>query len=330
MASAPGTQGGLNKDAEPWRPAAASYSPSSIATPESPGYSQSVPMFPQHPQPCHAPFLLAHHLYRKPNFVYQPTVQPSFFPLQPVTMQCLPYIETYNTGHQAETEQVQLVVPENRGRSRTGGQRSAPRRNRIVPDRPRNRAPKQEWRRKTGNGNPVNDGSLQIQPSRKQPKNPIPLESGGEKTTVMIRNIPSKYTRRMLKDFLMKHCKMENERKGKEEEVQYSAFDFLYLPIDFSTSCNKGYAFVNFTNPEAAWKFSLAKKNQSWDCFNSTKICDICCAKFQGKDGLVKHFEVVRFPLEEYQPLCFEPARDGSPGQVVKEIPIGVCTNRRG
>lgn len=153
-------------------------------------------MFPQHPQLCHAPFLLAHHLYRKPNFVYQPTVQPSFFTPHPVTMQCLPYIETYNTGHQAETEQGQLVVPEHRGRSRNRGygQRSAPRRNRIAPDLPRNRAPKQEWRRKAANGNPVNDGSLQIQPSRKQPKKPIPLESGGEKTTVMIRNIPSKYT----------------------------------------------------------------------------------------------------------------------------------------
>ncbi|GKV21077.1 hypothetical protein SLEP1_g31097 [Rubroshorea leprosula] len=265
MASAPATQGGLNKDAEPWRPAAASYSPSSIATPESLGYSQSVPMFPQHPQPCHAPFLLAHHLYRKPNFVYQPTVQPSFFTLQPVTMQCLPYIETYNTGHQAETEQVQLVVPENRGRSRTRGQRSAPRRNRIVPDRPRNRAPKQKWRRKAGNGNPVNDGSLQIQPSRKQPKNPIPLESGGEKTTVMIRNIPSKYTTKV--------------------------GTVSTLPR-FVTSAVPNSRYIN-------------------------------CAKFQGKDGLVKHFEVVRFPLEEYQPLCFEPARDGSPGQVVKEIPIG-------
>jgi hypothetical protein len=58
----------------------------------------------------------------------------------------------------------------------------------------------------------------------------------GLKTTVMLRNIPNKYTRRMLLDRLI-----EGGFEG--------TFDFLYLPIDVRNLCNMGYAFVNFFNP---------------------------------------------------------------------------------
>nr|GEX56509.1 hypothetical protein [Tanacetum cinerariifolium] len=49
-------------------------------------------------------------------------------------------------------------------------------------------------------------------------------------TSVMIRNIPNNYTRKLLVKFLEDHCKTQNEMVGNDEK---SAFDFVYLPIDF-------------------------------------------------------------------------------------------------
>ncbi|XWS67844.1 hypothetical protein CRYUN_Cryun04dG0039600 [Craigia yunnanensis] len=158
---------------------------------------------------------------------------------------------------------------------------------------------------------------------------PIPLNDDGKETTVMIRNIPNRYTREMLKDLLDQYCMVtnreaESQNAGADEEPSFSAFDFLYLPIDFVTKSNKGYAFVNFTNPGAARKFFYIWHDKHWDCFQSNKIREIYCAKLQGVKQLVKHFERMEFPSEDFQPLSFNPARDGSK-QMVKETIVGRC-----
>jgi hypothetical protein len=55
------------------------------------------------------------------------------------------------------------------------------------------------------------------------------------RTTVMVKNIPNKYTQRNLLDLI---------------DVNYAGtYDFFYLPIDFKNKCNLGYAFINFRNP---------------------------------------------------------------------------------
>lgn len=62
-----------------------------------------------------------------------------------------------------------------------------------------------------------------------------------ERTTVMVKNIPNKYTQ----EILLEQFTINYENK----------FDFFYLPIDkdvicllFQNECNVGYAFVNFIN----------------------------------------------------------------------------------
>ncbi|GMJ03557.1 hypothetical protein HRI_004024900 [Hibiscus trionum] len=160
----------------------------------------------------------------------------------------------------------------------------------------------------------------------------IPLRNDGKETTVMIKNIPNRYTREMLKDFLDQHCmnmnrKYSNNGGVADEEPSFSAFDFLYLPVDFITNSNKGYAFVNFTNPRAARRFFDACHHERWECFQSTKIREICCAKLQGMEQLVRHFERMVFPCEEFQPVTFNPARDGS-RHLVKESLVGRFTVR--
>ncbi|XP_056683247.1 protein terminal ear1-like [Spinacia oleracea] len=153
----------------------------------------------------------------------------------------------------------------------------------------------------------------------------IPVKPNGTETTAMIRNIPNQYTREMLIKFLDEFCRLENQKLEPNDKRQpFAAYNFIYLPIDFVRRANKGYAFVNFTNPVAVWKLHLAYSNQTWDHFKSTKICRINCATIQGKESLLNHFGKSIFVCnhEDYLPVCFSPPRDGS-GASVEETTIG-------
>ncbi|GMH16272.1 hypothetical protein Nepgr_018113 [Nepenthes gracilis] len=165
---------------------------------------------------------------------------------------------------------------------------------------------------------------------KKEKSPPIPVKLDGCETTVMIRNIPNQYSREELIRFLDNYCRQENgkimissaEVDEKQAEV---AFDFVYLPIDFGTRANRGFAFVNFTDPRAAWKFHLYNShNQRWEKYASDKMREISCAKIQGKQALIDHFEKSIFACgsDEYLPVCFNPPRDGS-GRLVAWRSIG-------
>ncbi|KAM6554764.1 hypothetical protein CsatB_015526 [Cannabis sativa] len=159
------------------------------------------------------------------------------------------------------------------------------------------------WRPKTMlHNNIIIIGSTSTQPA-----------SSSSFTTLMIKNVPSRYTREMLIEFVDNFCKLENDD---DHHHIYSAYDFLYLPMDFRRKLNKGYAFVNFTDARAALKFWEAMDHKKWDYFRSPKIRQIVHATIQGREALERRFRKSEFccEFEEYLPISFCPPRDGSNG----------------
>ncbi|OAE18552.1 hypothetical protein AXG93_1923s1080 [Marchantia polymorpha subsp. ruderalis] len=132
------------------------------------------------------------------------------------------------------------------------------------------------------------------------------------RTTLMIKNIPNKYNQPMLLALLDQHCLCCNNAIQDPNEPQ-SAYDFVYLPIDFKNRCNLGYAFVNFTSVSATIKLFEAFHAQQWEAFNSRKICQVTYARVQGRLALEEHFRNSRFACDtdEYLPLVFSPPRTG-------------------
>eukprot|EP00250_Pteridium_aquilinum_P018523 c24119_g1_i1 orf=729-3338(+) len=97
------------------------------------------------------------------------------------------------------------------------------------------------------------------------------------RTTLMIKNIPNKYTSKMLLAAIDEHHK--------------GTYDFIYLPIDFKNKCNVGYAFINMTEPLRIVAFYQAFNGKRWEKFNSEKVASLAYARIQGKAALVAHFQ---------------------------------------
>lgn len=120
-------------------------------------------------------------------------------------------------------------------------------------------------------------------------------------TTVMLRNIPNRYARDMLVEQL--------DLKFKKQ------YDFVYLPIDFNSKCNVGYAFINFTTPEAAalflQQYNGVKAKLCLPGFSSVKVCEVSYARVQGRDANMENLCDDKFiekltERPEWQPLFFD------------------------
>jgi len=98
------------------------------------------------------------------------------------------------------------------------------------------------------------------------------------RTTIMIRNIPSRYTQQLLVDELV-----TSGFRG--------CFDFIYLPIDFRNGCSMGYSFANFMHPQDVIHFFTRWNGRRWPQFSSRKRCELAFARIQGKQALIEHFQ---------------------------------------
>ncbi|KAL5207678.1 hypothetical protein ABZP36_032113 [Zizania latifolia] len=97
------------------------------------------------------------------------------------------------------------------------------------------------------------------------------------RTTLMIKNIPNKYTSKMLLAAI--------------DEFHKGTYDFFYLPIDFKNKCNVGYAFINMMSPVHIVSFYQAFNGKKWEKFNSEKVASLAYARIQGRTALISHFQ---------------------------------------
>jgi hypothetical protein len=98
---------------------------------------------------------------------------------------------------------------------------------------------------------------------------PLAEYHGGLLTTVMVRNIPTRYTSLGLVEVLKEH--------GFDK-----TFDFLYLPMDFRTRKNVGYAFVNFLDPDNVDRFISQFQGLQLKASTSQKTLEIVPSRRQG------------------------------------------------
>ena len=88
---------------------------------------------------------------------------------------------------------------------------------------------------------------------------------------VLPRNIPNRYTRDMLVARLDKGYKAYGSSGASEHPIAMPSacvqnlYDFVYLPIDFSSKCNVGYAFINFRTPSAAHRPTQRKTFRTFE-----------------------------------------------------------------
>ncbi|KAI3744073.1 hypothetical protein L1987_57145 [Smallanthus sonchifolius] len=135
--------------------------------------------------------------------------------------------------------------------------------------------------------------------------------SNGEdtRTTLMIKNIPNKYTSNMLLAAI--------------NENHSGTYDFIYLPIDFKNKCNVGYAFINMLSPMHIIPFYQVFNGKKWEKFNSEKVTSLAYARIQGRAALVTHFQNSSLMNEDKRcrPILFQ--SEGSDAVDQEHLPSG-------
>lgn len=122
------------------------------------------------------------------------------------------------------------------------------------------------------------------------------IPSSGEKTTVMLRNIPY-------------HEGQLGVLRLLESRGFLGKFDFFYAPLDFASGNNLGYAFLNFRSIAAVNEFigdidGLRVPQEGW----SAKELRVCWARVQGVGANVEHYRnspVNEMPVQ-FRPMLFD------------------------
>ncbi|CAK0830188.1 unnamed protein product [Prorocentrum cordatum] len=120
--------------------------------------------------------------------------------------------------------------------------------------------------------------------------------SSDQRTTVMMRNLPTTFTRARLIDLL--------NSKGFSGQ-----FDLIYLPIDFGSACNLGYAFVNMTTHQQALHFwKVFHGFAAWTALGCRKVCAVCWGAVQGLRANVARYRNCPIMCKHAVPDDYKPA----------------------
>jgi hypothetical protein len=120
--------------------------------------------------------------------------------------------------------------------------------------------------------------------------------AGHEPTTCMMRNMPEDYTRQNLLDLV--------------DAVGFAGkYNLVYLPMDFKSKTNLGYAFVDLISGDVAHKFLEAFTGYSDRGFSIEKECEVCWSTVQGYPAHIERYRnsPVMHPAvpDDFKPLLF-------------------------
>ena len=141
--------------------------------------------------------------------------------------------------------------------------------------------------------------SYQRNKTKEYEKNKIYIEKiiagFDNRTTLMIRHIPNKYTLKSITNEINQQFK--------------NTYDVFYLPMDYNNNCNLGFAFINFIHPMYIVDFYETFKGRRWNHYLSENRCELAYAKIQGRSNLLVHFEkggVLNSQPKDKKPLILD------------------------
>ncbi|CAI9280654.1 unnamed protein product [Lactuca saligna] len=141
------------------------------------------------------------------------------------------------------------------------------------------------------------------------------LRGEDSRTTLMIKNIPNKYSSAMLLAAIDEH--------------NQGTYDFIYLPLDFKNRCNMGYAFINMIDPLQIVQFHKSFHGKKWEKFHSGKVACLAYGRIQGKAALIAHFQESSLMNEDKccHPILFTTNGPNAGNQ--EPFPLGPNMNSR-
>jgi len=129
---------------------------------------------------------------------------------------------------------------------------------------------------------------------RMQQKKTSRAQSQALPTSVMLRNLPLDMTRNMFLAML-------------DMEGFAGKYDLIYLPRDFCTSANLGYAFVNLLTHDEAINMQDHFSGFCWQNFRSAKKCEAAWCSTQGRAAYIDRYRNNPV-MHESVPDDFKPA----------------------